>query len=112
MKHALYALALIASPAAAEPFVPPSEYVYQALNLADMGETLDCRHIAGCYEANPLLGKHPSDGKVIGFKLGGGVIHFLAAHALRHDAKAERVFEFVSIAVQGGVVAANVRMFF
>ena len=92
MKHALYALALIASPAAAEPFVPPSEYVYQALN--------------------PLLGKHPSDGKVIGFKLGGGVIHFLAAHALRHDAKAERVFEFVSLAVQGGVVAANVRMFF
>jgi hypothetical protein len=108
----LYLLALAATPAAAEPFVPRSEYVWQALNAADAAETLSCLHRGVCRELNPLFGPYPSDAKLIGGKVAEGILHLLISHALRDKPNQERIFETLTIAVQGGVVAANLRVTF
>ena len=110
---ALFAAVMVASsPAHAEPFVPPEEYAFQALNAADAAETYSCLHRGTCVELNPLFGRHPSDAALLGGKAALGVSHFLVAHLLRNSPKAERAFETVSIVVQGGVVAANLRLVF
>jgi hypothetical protein len=65
----------------------------------------------GGSELNPLLGKHPSCPKVIGFKLATGVIHYLIAdHLNDRNPKAAKVFQIVSIVVQAGGVALNFRL--
>jgi hypothetical protein len=90
------------------------EIAWQALNLADLAETETClRHRDGCHEANPLMGRDPSTGKLVAVKLGGGLAHYLIARAIaERDPHAARLFEWVSLAVQGGVVAANLRFVF
>lgn len=109
---ALAALALIATPAHADGF-RDREIAYQALNAVDAVQTC---HIVGSgrgYELNPLLGKHPSCGKVVGVKLATGLIHYLIAdHLNDRNPKAAKAFQIVSIVIQGGVVAANFRLVF
>ena len=106
-------LALIASPVAAEP-LPDLEYVWQALNIVDAAQTIHCvRTIDGCYEANPLLGKHPSTGKIIAFKAANGVGHLLVTRYLqKHKPHLVKKWEIISIGIQGTVVVANLRVVF
>lgn len=126
----LYALALIATPAFAGtygPVLPEAagraevsenlpkqgldlEYVWQGLNAIDAVETCVFLRSGRAQEANPLLGRHPSCGKVVAFKAGAGVLHYLIADSL--DPEARRIFEIVSIAVQGGIVAWNAQFVF
>ncbi len=114
MKRALAALALLAScqPAYADSF-QTREIAFQALNAADAAQTC---HIVGTgrgVELNPILGRHPKCGEVIAFKAGVGVLHYLLADYLRdRDPRAARLFQIATIAVQGGVVAANLRFTF
>ncbi len=112
MKRALAALALIATPAHADGF-QTREIAFQALNAADAAQTC---HIVGTgrgVELNPLLGRHPSCGKVIAFKAGVGVLHYLLADYFRdRDPRAARIFQIATIAIQGGVVTANMRLVF
>lgn len=108
MKHALAALALVATPAHANGF-KDREIAFQALNAIDAAQT--CIGVAkGLREVNPLFGKHPSCEKVIGIKVAAGIIHYLIADSMNErDAK---TFQIVSLVVQGGVVAANLRFAF
>ena len=112
MKRALAALALIATPAHADGW-ENREIAYQALNAVDVVQTC---HIIGSgkgYELNPIFGKHPSCGKLIGVKLAGGVLHYIIADHLRdRDPHAAKIFQIVTLVVQGGVVAANFRLVF
>lgn len=48
--------------------------VYIALAL-DATQTLDIKRHQGMYETNPLLGKHPTDRKIIGYFLGVAAAH-------------------------------------
>jgi hypothetical protein len=89
------------------------EIAFQALNAADFAVTAHCLRRDICHELNPLLGRHPSTGKLLAVKIGTGAVHYLVARRLaRTDPGAARVFEIVSIVVQGGVVAANARILF
>ena len=89
------------------------ELVYQSLNAIDTIQTIDCLNREKCYEANPFLGKYPSTEKVIGFKIANGVIHyFLTKEIYRRNPKAARTFQYISIGIQGSVVAANMRITF
>ena len=125
MKYALAALALIASPATAQVYGPVDtdkqdrkestkwEVAYQVLNVVDAAQTIDCLNRNVCIEANPLYGRNPSKGKIIGIKLATGVIHWLVFdHIADRNPKAAKIFSKVSVIVQGGVVAANLRFAF
>lgn len=67
----------------------------------------------GHYEANPLFGKRPSCGKVVGIKIAGGIAHYVIADYLRdRDPELAKVAQIVTLVLQGGVVAANMRFVF
>lgn len=92
------------------------ELAYQVLNLADMGQTIaHCSRVprADRCEANPLYGRHPSTGKLVGIKLATGLLHGLVfKHILDRDAPKALRFAKVGVFVQGAVVGANMRVFF
>ncbi len=77
--------------------------------LIDMGQTL---HIADnpnkYYEMNPLLGKHPSKEKVVGYFMGGIGAHTLIAMALPQDYR--RVWQCVGIGIESLAVYHNDRV--
>ena len=113
MKYALAALAMLfATPAYADGF-KDREIAYQVLNAADAATTIDCLNRNVCVEANPLYGRDPSAGKIIGVKVINGVLHYVIAKFL-HDRNPHgaKVFQIVTIVIQGGVVAANLRFTF
>lgn len=105
---ALAALALAAQP------LPNEEYVFQALNAVDALQTVYCmKEVEGCREINPLLGKHPSAGAIIAFKIANGALHLAVTRALqKHHPEWVKPWQILSISVQGGVVAANFRVVF
>ena len=111
-------LMIVAAPAKAEE--PPTwkeikqlELAYQTLNVIDAVQTIDCLDRNVCRELNPLLGRNPSAEKVIAFKAGGGIIHFLITRAIyERDPYLAKRFQVLSLVVQGGVVAANLRFAF
>jgi len=88
------------------------EVTYQILNLADMVETVSClsRHI--CVENNPILGKHPSTGTVVGFKVASGLLHYALYRSIINHPRKVRTFEYISIAIQAGAVISNLRVVF
>lgn len=89
------------------------EIVFQSLNAIDAIQTIDCLNREICYEVNPLIGKYPSTEKVVVFKAASGIIHYIITKELyKRNPKAARVFQYVSIGIQGGVVAANMRFAF
>lgn len=110
------ALALIAAPASAQPswqHVRAWEFAYQGLNAVDTVQTLDFLHRGKAHELNPLLGKHPSDARLILTKVAFGAVHFVVIRKLY---EADPTFALraaqLSVVVQGGVVAANLRFAF
>lgn len=108
--------ASFAIPARADSF-SDREKAYQVLNAADAATTCQAISSGKAVEANPftraVLGKTPSCSAVIGFKIGTGALHWLIASEInKRNPKAAKIFQLVSIGVQGGVVAANMRFVF
>ncbi len=135
MKRLLLATALLATPAFAEtpPTVPAAsvyardyrlhdqqkaalrwELAYQLASALDAAETIYClRTDPTCEEANPLMGKHPSTAKIILTKAAFGLIHYEFTHRLaRHNPRAAMRISQISFALQGAVVALNMRVIF
>jgi len=105
-------LLVLSSPACAAP-LPRAEYAFQALNVIDAAQTIDCldRHV--CHEGNPIIGHDPSKATLIGVKIGTGAVHYLITRWLMRDyPRIVRAWEIASITVQGGIVAANLRFAF
>jgi hypothetical protein len=112
-----FMLLMIATPSkAAEPTweeMKKLELVFQSLNAIDAVQTIDCLNRQICYELNPLMGKHPSTEKVIGFKVANGIIHYILTKEIyKRNPKSARTFQYISIGIQGSVVAANMRFAF
>jgi len=133
MKRALYALALIASPASAEPYGPdlmalrdiptptPArderwkkwEVAFQVANAADFAGTAYCLSVDRCTEGNPLYGSNPSTAKLLAIKAGTGALHYwLVSEIAKTDPGTARVVAMVSTFVIGGVAIANLRVLF
>ena len=112
MRKLLPLLALIPTPALAEPW-QQWETRYQVLSAVDAVQTCDFVARGRAIEINPILGRHPSCGSVIGFKIGTGIIHYLLVHEVaKHDPNAAKWVAIASVVFQGGVVAANLRFVF
>lgn len=89
------------------------EMVYLGLSAVDAIQTIDCLNRNVCYEINPIYGRNPSTEKVIGIKVVSGIIHYLIIGELyKMDPKLTRTIQYISIGLQGGVVAANLRFAF
>lgn len=112
VKLAILTLALFSTAIQAAP-LPRAEYVYQALNIVDAVQTIDCLNRNVCHEGNPLLGKRPSAINLVGFKLSAGGLHYLITRILmRGDPRNVRIWEIGTIAIQSGTVVANMRFAF
>lgn len=93
------------------------EIAFQVLNAADAATTCHAVNSGQAIEGNPLisgiLGKRPKCGGLLAYKAATGALHWaLASEINKHDPEAAKWFQVVSIVVQGGVVAANLRFVF
>lgn len=116
MKRLLPLAALIATPAYADGF-ENREIAFQVLNAADAAQTCHIVSTGRGVEANPIaravIGRKPSCATIFGFKAASGVAHYAIADFLRdRDPQAAKVFQIMTIVIQGGVVAANMRFVF
>ncbi len=104
-------IALIAAPAHAGGF-ENREIAFQALNAADVATT--CIVLGkGGRELNPVFGHDPSCAKIAGIKAGMGIVHYLVAkHLQDRDPKAAKLFQIISITLQGGAVGWNLQFVF
>lgn len=86
-----------------------AEAAYQGLALVDMGTTLDIRKHPGFSETNPILGRHPSDGKVIGYFAACGISHAVITHSLVNAGwtKTAAAWEAASIGMELNFVDHN-----
>lgn len=113
IRLALIPLALLAAtPAHADAFTN-REVAFQVLNAADTIETCHVLATGKGYEANPLIGKHPSCGRLVGIKAVSGAVHWFVADRInRIDPEFAKWFQIITNAIQGAVVAANLRVVF
>jgi hypothetical protein len=56
------------------------EIVYVGLHIVDWGQTLDIENHPGLHENNPILGKHPSRGKINAMFATGLILQPIIAH--------------------------------
>ncbi|AXK43822.1 hypothetical protein DVR09_15310 (plasmid) [Erythrobacter aureus] len=87
------------------------EIAYQVLNAVDAAQTIHFLDKGSAHEANPILGKYPSEKKIIGFKLAAAGAHLLGSLAFREftDDETTEMFQVVSVGVQGIVVGWNMQ---
>ncbi len=93
--------------------MPKLEYGFYVAELADISTTLDIKHHPGYYEQNPLLGRHPSDARVIAE----GGIAALIHSAITYEMVDQNVpkpiintWEIISIGVETGFAAHNLHI--
>jgi len=89
---------------------PVTEWVYQGAAFADMLTTLDISRHPNLVEENPLMGQHPSDGKVLGYFAATGVLHYLVTRELVREnvpAPIVQTWEALGIGLEVGLVAHN-----
>ena len=86
------------------------EVTYQLLNVVDVMQTEYALHNGG-QENNPLVGKHPSDSKMIGFGIAWGLTHYLATGFFFDKAPwMSKAFRYISMTEKAGCVVWNVKV--
>lgn len=117
----MYTLAILslaaASPAQATSCVSDwQRFAYHGLNVADKALTHHLTASDDVQEANPLwkaaFGKRISLKEAAAMTLISSAGYELVLHGVRRDCRATRIFQGLSLVVQGGVVAANLRFVF
>jgi hypothetical protein len=89
------------------------QVAYHTLNAIDTIQTCHILQSGKGYELNPIFGKNPDCGTLVAAKLGGSILHQLIASELRkRDEGAAKLFQIMTIGVQGGVVAWNFTVVF
>lgn len=83
------------------------EVAFATAAALDCSTTLDIRHHAGHWEAQPLLGPHPSDARIRATCAAAVAVHAGIARAL--PASWRRVWQVFYIGLETGAVARNVR---
>lgn len=86
------------------------EIAYQVLNLVDLAETIICTNRNSCVEANPIIGRNPSNGRLVSYKLATGAVHYVITRYLfnKHPDVLD-AWMVGSLVLQGGVVMWNLQ---
>ena len=90
--------------------MPKLEYAYFAAEAADCSTTLDIKNHKNLQEENPILGPHPSDGKIIGACTASMLIHSAITYELVDQGVPQAIiktWEWISIGVEAGFAAHN-----
>jgi hypothetical protein len=94
------------------PKTPALEWVYQASAAADMLTTLDIKNHPNLQESNPIMGPHPSDGRVLAYFAGYDLLHYGITRILV-DVNAPRAlvtgWELFTIGYETDLVVHNYR---
>jgi len=84
--YVLAILLLVACPAHADEWTKEDTYreaAYLALHVADWGQTLEvANHPDEYHETNPVLGSHPSRGRVNAYFIATGILHPVVSYVL------------------------------
>jgi hypothetical protein len=89
---------------------PVTEWVYQGAAFADMLTTLDIAKHPNLQEENPIMGAHPSQGKVVGYFAATGLLHWAVTRELVREnvpAPIVQTWEALGIGLEVGMVAHN-----
>lgn len=78
--------------------------VYTTLML-DAAQTLDIKNHPDLHETNPLLGRHPSDVKVVAYFIGAGFAHNAITKALPSEYRS--TWQFGWAALEIGTIIRN-----
>jgi len=92
---------------------PKLEYVYDLALLGDMLTTLDIKNHPALQEDNPILGAHPSDGRIIGFcALAAGLHAAITYELVSNDVPQPviKAWEYASIGVETAAVGHNLSL--
>lgn len=84
------------------------EALYIGVSVVDMGQTLDIKNHPELRETNPLLGDHPSDGRIKTFFVTTRVLHIMAVHWMPAEWRA--TFQGIGIGYQFATVVSNNRL--
>jgi hypothetical protein len=114
MKLPLAALFLfLATPVHALDSWEKRQVAYHTLNAIDTIQTCHVLQSGKGYELNPIFGKTPDCGTLVAAKIGGSILHQIISSELRkHDEKAAKLFQIISIGFQGSVVVWNFSVVF
>lgn len=108
MKPLLALLLLISTPSFADPWTTEDSYreaAYLGLLAVDWAQTRSFLRDPKYYETNPLLGSHPSQGKIDAAVVLTGLAHVYIARIIPEKYRAP--FQYVSIGIEGGAVVHN-----
>ncbi len=86
------------------------ELTFDAAEAADMMTTLDIKNHPNLQEENPILGHHPSQAGIVGWcGVAAGTHAIITKLMVDHgmNPKVVKVWEYVSIATEGGFAAHN-----
>ena len=89
------------------------QVAYHTLNAIDTIQTCHVLQSGKAYELNPIFGRNPDCGTLVAAKIGASILHQIIASELRkRDEHAAKLFQIMTIGVQGGVVAWNFTVVF
>lgn len=84
------------------------EYLVYTTLMLDAAQTLDIKNHPELYETNPLLGRHPSDVKIVSYFIGAGFAHDAITKALPSQYRA--AWQFGWAALEIGTIIRNHRL--
>ena len=83
-----------------------NEMLWHGLNAVDGFETIS--RCEGVIEANPIIGKDPSDAKVAAYMVGFSVLyHYLNKWVERNDPEHLKAFQWMTLGIKSIVVVNN-----
>lgn len=114
MKKLLTVLLLsLAAPSHALDAWEKRQIAYHTLNAVDTIQTCHIVQSGKGYELNPIFGRNPDCETLVAAKIGGSILHQIIATELRkRDERAAKLFQIISIGVQGSVVVWNFSVVF
>lgn len=89
---------------------PKMEWAFDAALVADALTTLDIKNHPGFTEANSILGKHPSDARIVGYTVAVAVIHMAITRQMVDGGAPPKLiaaWEWLSTGVEVGCVGHN-----
>lgn len=93
--------------------MPKEEYVYFGAAALDMFTTLDIKHHPNLEESNFVLGKHPSDAKIVGWFVLTDLLHSAITYELVDNDVPRpivKTWEYLTIGVELGYAVHNYRL--
>jgi hypothetical protein len=114
MKKLLTVLLLsLAAPSYALDAWEKRQITYHTLNAVDTIQTCHILQSGKGYELNPVFGRNPDCGTLVAAKIGASILHQIIATELRkRDERAAKLFQIITIGVQGSVVVWNFSVVF